>query len=95
MFKTQCTEKEGDAPARVKPGVQRLRLNIEVLCALHEGKVPARRLVRGNSISKINLIFGDALGAGFGTSWQVQDDIHHRFGLWRRDMDFSSSNLRE
>ena len=44
VLKTHRAEKEGDAPARVEP-VQRLRLDIAALCALFEGKGPARRLV--------------------------------------------------
>ena len=94
VLKSHRASHEGTAPARVAP-VERLHLDIAALCQMFKSETPERRLVRGNSISKINLIFGDASGAGFGSSWQVDDEIHYRFGLWGKDMDMSSSNLRE
>ena len=94
ILKEHRASNEGEAPVRVKP-VERLYLDVAALCTMFQKETPERRLVRGNSISKINLIFGDASGAGFGSSWQVEDEIHYRFGLWGKDMELSSSNLRE
>ena len=93
-LKSHRSSHEGEAPVRVTP-VERLYLDVAALCAMFQSQTPERRLVRGISIFKINLIFGDASGAGFGSSWQVGCEIHYRFGLWGKDMDLSSSNLRE
>ena len=41
------------------------------------------------------LTFGDTSGSGFGSSWERDQKVVYRFGLWGEDMNLSSSNLRE
>ena len=72
---------------------------LEDLKALHRilGPVqPIHRLVRGTKIQKIQIVFGDASGAGFGSTWETNNGtIRYRYGLWGEEMEESSSNLRE
>jgi hypothetical protein len=39
--------------------------------------------------------FGDASGAGFGSSWETKNGTRYRFGVWGKDGNGSSSNYRE
>jgi hypothetical protein len=83
-----------EAPPKVK-AVPRLLKDLESLETLFEGDVPRERLIRG--VESIDVIygFGDASGAGFGSSWKTGDSIKYRYGLWGSDLDKSSSNFRE
>ncbi|GFH49897.1 hypothetical protein CTEN210_06373 [Chaetoceros tenuissimus] len=56
---------------------------------------PTKRLVRGKALAFIRFGFGDASGGGFGSSWEFEGDIIYRYGVWGKEMDLSSSNLRE
>ena len=55
---------------------------------------PVPRLLK-DSMRTARFGFGDASGAGFGSSWSVKGSIKYRNGTWGPDMEVSSSNLRE
>jgi len=94
-FKSYKEKHQGEAPTKVKP-VGRLISDLKALNKILEPKLPIHRLVRGTKIKKIELVFGDASGAGFGSTWETHNGtIRYRYGLWGDDMKESSSNLRE
>ena len=95
VFKAYRDRHQGDAPARVRP-VGRLLSDLQALHRILAPTVPIHRLVRGTKIKKIQLVFGDASGSGFGSTWETSNGtIRYRYGLWGSDMNDSSSNLRE
>jgi hypothetical protein len=89
--------------------IPRMFKDIEFLRAMFVDAQPARRLVRGSRIARIVYGFGDASGAGFGSSWmevgQVEDTtnevksnttkVKYRFGRWGSEGVGTSSNYRE
>ena len=81
-----------EAPPKVK-AVPRLLKDLESLETLFEGDVPRERLIRG--VESIDVIygFGDASGAGFGSSWKTGDSIKYRYGLWGSDLGYSGERL--
>jgi ribonuclease HI len=57
---------------------------------------PPRRLVRGNMILSVRYGFGDASGGGFGASWESEEGVAYRFGVWNETKNKGrSSNYRE
>jgi hypothetical protein len=90
------------APTKVRV-VPRLVEDVQVLEAMFQEPTPSLRLVRGGNIVKVVYGFGDASGAGFGSSWVDCDvgenssnrRVHYRFGRWGSDTDGKSSNFRE
>ncbi len=94
-FKAYKDRHQREAPARVRP-VNRLLANVKALDMILKPAKPIHRLVRGTKICKIQLVFGDASGAGFGSTWETNHGtIRYRYGLWGEGMEESSSNLRE
>jgi hypothetical protein len=83
-----------DQPGVVKPA-PRLKHDLKALKELFEADLPSMRLVRGKRIGASIIGFGDASGAGFGSSWQKGKSIAFRFGTWGDEMNYESSNLRE
>lgn len=75
--------------------VSRFKFDLEAMGMLLQAPTPALRLVRSESISQVSYRFGDASGGGCGGSWIHGKEIIFRFGLWGKDMDNASSNLRE
>ena len=65
---------QGKAPDRVKP-VGRLLADLKALSAIVEPEVPIHRLVRGSKVKKIKIVFGDASGAGFGSTWETDKGV--------------------
>ena len=87
---------EGEAPALVDSKlVGRFKDDLTILNKYFESKLPPRRLVRGNKVMVVRYGFGDASGAGFGSSWETKDGVKYRFGVWGGDKEESSSNFRE
>ena len=83
------------APDMVK-SVRGFREDISALAALVDSTTPVHRLVRGSKSRSVKFGFGDASGAGFGSSWTGEGgEILFRSGVWGSEMDESSSNLRE
>jgi len=56
---------------------------------------PPIRIVRSRKIAVAIYGFGDASGAGFGSSIAIGKVIHYRQGLWGKDANDASSNYRE
>ena len=95
VFKNYKERHQGEAPVSVEP-VERLRLDLKSLKMIFEPMAPIHRLIRGSSIKKVKIMFGDASGAGFGSTWETNNGtIRFRYGLWGENMNDSSSNLRE
>ena len=92
--KAVVKERQGAQPKLVA-AVPRLVKDVKALSDLFASSTPAERLVRGNAVSTARFGFGDASGAGFGSSWAVRGTIQYRFGTWGPSMENSSSNLRE
>ena len=86
-------EEEG-APPKVK-AVPRLYGQLLALQLIFAGEEPGLRLIRGASVLELLYIFGDASGAGFGSSWNEAFRLGFRFGVWGEDSDGPSSNYRE
>mmetsp|Transcript_786 Transcript_786/g.1204 ORF Transcript_786/g.1204 Transcript_786/m.1204 type:complete len:91 (+) Transcript_786:5431-5703(+) len=78
----------------VKP-IGRLKADLEAILFIMRSSEPPLTLVRGRSISEVRYGFGDAAGSGFGSSWEENNGIRYRFGVWGSDKEDSSSNLRE
>ncbi|KAL7572454.1 hypothetical protein ACA910_006630 [Epithemia clementina (nom. ined.)] len=62
-----------------------------------ESKEPPHVLVRPETQASAAMMFGDASGAGFGTSLWLQGSkhIHAKHGVWTRAYGGRSSNFRE
>jgi len=93
---------DGIALAEASPGhpqlvtaVPRLRTDLAALAELMESKTPPKHFVRSKRISLVIYGFGDALGAGFGSTFAVGKDLWFRHGVWGRDTEGHSSNYRE
>jgi hypothetical protein len=85
---------EKDAPPRVK-AVNRLERDLKSLLNIMVSDTPPLRLVRGNQLAYVLYGFGDASGAGFGSSWESKKGTRYRFGVWGKDTNGRSSNYRE
>ena len=92
--KTNGKTSRSSVPGRVNP-VPRLSRDLTALQRLFSEEHPPLRLVRGHLLNAVKYAFGDASKAGFGASWVSDKGVKYRFGTWGRDMDNSSSNLRE
>jgi len=57
--------------------------------------VPPLRLVRPSRTATAIYGFGDASGAGFGTTLLIGGTLHYRHGQWSTSMSEASSNYRE
>ena len=91
-------ESYDDRPPWVSP-VPRLQPDLVALKELFSQDTPVHRLVRGRKMSTAKLVFGDASGGGFGSSWEssLEADTHvgYRFGTWDSGSSGKSSNYRE
>ena len=82
-----------DCPGKVK-FVNRLKDDLTSLGKLFNNANPLKRLVQGKDVCTTNYGFGDALGSGFGSSWEDQGGQNeHRKGTWGNNMSGESSNL--
>ena len=93
-LKSYLDEGDKEAPARVK-AVHRLRRDLKSLQCIMKSETPPLRLIRGQQLSYVLYGFGDASGAGFGSSWENKDGLCYRFGVWGKDAQGRSSNYRE
>ncbi len=89
-------DQNSEAPSRVT-ACALLRDHITTLMELFESETPSLRLIRGSLIYQVLYVFGDASGAGFGSSWNdgLQAAIKYRFGVWAEEGQDTSSNYRE
>jgi hypothetical protein len=90
---TMSTQKD-HAPEKVV-GVDRLERDLDSLMVMFRSKKPPIRLVRGLSLAYVIYGFGDASGAGFGSSWEGLTGTSYRYGVWGKDNVGKSSNYRE
>jgi hypothetical protein len=110
MWKDACdncksaTEHLGEsaAPTMVRVNTRFIH-DIKVLNMMFKYERPSSRLIRGFSLARILYGFGDASGAGFGSSWVAgaasgigtKEGVRYRFGRWRDEGKDTSSNYRE
>ena len=74
----------------------RLYDDLEALALFFKPDKPSWRFVRGSEIVVAEYGFGDASGAGFGSSFESQrGGINYRLGVWGEDVGGESSNFRE
>ena len=81
-------------PRSVTP-VPRLKADVEALLSLMSANAPPKRAVRPKRISVVVYGFGDASGAGFGSTFSAGKDVYFRHGVWGKDAEGLSSNYRE
>ena len=80
----------------VVQAVKRFRWDLLALGNLLADEHPPCRLVRGRKMLVVHYGFGDASGAGFGTSWKrSKGGVMIRYGVWGSDDGEQSSNYRE
>ena len=82
------------APSTVH-AVPRLADDLASLRMLCHTELPPVRLMRPKLQAQVRYGFGDASGAGFGSTIETPDGLRVRFGTWGSDMNTSSSNFRE
>ena len=76
--------------------VPRLELDVQALEKLCEHEEPPLRPVRCRESGTVLYGFGDASGQAFGSTFQIDDDIHYQYGQWpARVTEEESSNWRE
>ena len=85
---------EKEAPTRVR-AVNRLERDLVSILKIMKSKQPPLRLIRGLSLAYVLYGFGDASGAGFGSSWTSKGGTNYRFGVWGKDVAGTSSNYKE
>ena len=96
VYMKQIVEEDqlAGAPDQVR-AARGLEQDLAALDTLFASPIPTLRFIRGTKVYKLIYGFGDASGAGFGGSWEIQGNLKYRYGLWGSDMDDSSSNFRE
>jgi hypothetical protein len=85
---------EKSHPTSVK-AVPRLKDDLRALKTLTESETPPLRLVRPSTVRSVRYGFGDASGAGFGSTLSAPGAILYRHGIWGDDDSARSSNWRE
>jgi len=73
----------------------RLYDDLHALSMFFAAEKPSWRFVRGREIMVAEYGFGDASGAGYGSSYATENGIQYRFGTWNSDLGGESSNFRE
>ena len=87
---------KADPPSHVAP-VPRFKQDVEALEALTAAPTPPRVAVRPSSGCRAAIMFGDASGSGFGTSFWLYNGsgVSTEHGEWTREYGARSSNFRE
>jgi len=86
--------RDAGAPKSVSP-VSRLRDDLLALTELTSHDNPPTMLVRPRHKVTVKYGFGDASGAGFGSSISGASGLRIRYGVWGTDNEGRSSNFRE
>ncbi|KAL7568333.1 hypothetical protein ACA910_018466 [Epithemia clementina (nom. ined.)] len=83
-------------PATVAP-VPRFAEDVDALAHLTSMVKPPRVLVRPKSLASTALMFGDASGPGFGSSFWIQgaETLDAEDGIWTQEYSTRSSNFKE
>jgi len=69
--------------------------DLQALDTLFQPSVPPRRPVRPNKFAEALHMFGDASGAGFGSSLKIGGVIHYLHRQWSSSYGKETSNYRE
>jgi hypothetical protein len=77
---------QATAPPTVVTAVPRLAQDLSSLLSLMSSEEPPQRVVRSKSLMVAIYGFGDASGAGFGSTILGPDGIHYRHGIWGSDL---------
>ena len=85
---------KGNPPHRVTT-VDRLKADLHSLRKMMSKSKPPNRLIRYKGMEAVIYSFGDASGAGFGSTWSVGEATKYRVGVWGNDTKDKSSNFRE
>jgi len=75
--------------------VPRLRDDLRALREFFAAREPPSRYIQGSRVVSLIYGFGDASGAGFGSSFQTADGVHYRYSIWGDDLAHYFSNYRE
>jgi hypothetical protein len=86
---------DNSSPPLHVTAVPRLRDDLSALREFFAAREPPSRYIRGSRVVSLIYGFGDASGAGFGSSFQTADGVHYRYGIWGDDLAHYSSNYRE
>jgi hypothetical protein len=81
-------------PVRVT-ALPRLHPDLIALSDLLSSSTPPERIIRASSLMIAFYGFGDASGAGFGSTILGPSGICYRYGIWGNDLMGTSSNYRE
>jgi hypothetical protein len=73
----------------------RLYFDIQALERLFHPVSPPHRTVRPSKTTVASYMFGDASGAGFGSSLEVSGSLHYIHGQWNHTSANETSNYRE
>jgi hypothetical protein len=90
----EATCQNTSEPDLVKP-VSRMIGDLHALHNLTESLTPPLRLVRPNTVREVCYGFGDASGAGFGSTFTSPGAVVYRYGTWGHNEDSLSSSWRE
>jgi len=85
----------GEKAPNVVTGVPRLRDDLEALLALFAPSTPPRRSMHLSTSAIAIYQFGDASGAGFGSSLFLNGSLFYRHGQWTTAFSNETSNFRE
>jgi len=85
----------GEKAPNVVIGVSRLHDDLQALLALFSPTTPPRRPMRLSTSAVALYQFGDASGAGFGSSLFLNGSLYYRHGQWTTAFSDESSNFRE
>jgi len=97
-------EREGDSPDKMVSGgrapervkwAPRLVDDLRALKTFTASKHPPRRLVRPVRSAVAVYVFGDASGSGFGSSFNIGDQVRYLSGQWNSEHGGQTSNYRE
>jgi len=91
---------EVDVPVAATPPVRvtavpRLHPDLIALSDLLSSSTPLEWIIRASSLMIVFYGFGNASGAGFGSTILGPSGIRYRYGIWGNDLMGTSSNYRE
>ena len=93
-FREDLRGNDDEAPKMVR-AVSLMKEHVNILVEMFASEKAVLRLMRGSSIVEAMYIFGDASGLGFGSTWQMDNQINFRYGIWGLGSEDTSSNYRK
>ncbi len=82
-------------PSGFTEAVPRFRIDLEALLHLSQGEKPIVRCIRNKHTMTAYYGFGNASSGGFGSTVELPEGLHGRFGIWGSSSKEQSSNFRE